>query len=85
MNITAQSARPNTRANVASSVPLGSGDIAGMRVHPDPSELFRPAACIHLVVEEVGHRLVVELDVHPRAGLLHEPHIFDEQQIVGPA
>jgi hypothetical protein len=43
-----------------------------MSVDPDSAELFRPATRIDLVVKEVGHRLIVELDVRPGAGLLDE-------------
>jgi hypothetical protein len=52
--------------------------VARMSVDPDSAELFRPATRIDLIVKEVGHRLVVELDVRPSAGLLDELDIFDK-------
>ena len=48
-------------------------------MHPDPPKLFRPPARIDLIVEEVGHRLIVERDVDPGASLVDELHIFDKQ------
>ena len=83
MNITAQSVVPNTRANVCSSVPLGCGRAAGMRVDPDPRELLRPPARVDLLVKEVRHRLVVEFDVDRRADLFDQRDVFDQQQVAG--
>ena len=80
--MTAQSERPNTRANVASSVPLGSGEWPGCVCIQSRANCLRPSAGIDLVVKEVGHRLVIELDHRPRAGLHDELHVFDEQQVV---
>ena len=53
-----------------------------MRVHEQPSELLGLAALIHLGIKEIRHRLVVKLRRDPGAGLLHELHVFDEQQII---
>jgi hypothetical protein len=51
-------------------------------MHPDsPERLWLPAR-IDLLIEKVGHGLVIKRHVNPGAGLGHELHIFDEQEIV---
>jgi len=53
-----------------------------MGMNPDPSELFGPASFIYLPVEEVGDRLVVELDMRERTVLLDDLNIFDKQRVI---
>ena len=50
-------------------------------MHPNPRELLQPAAPVHLAVEEVGHRLVVEFHRGPRACLPDKLHVLDVEQI----
>ena len=45
-------------------------------------KLLRPAAQVHLLFEELCHRSVVKCDGNGGAGLLHEPEIFDMEQVV---
>ena len=55
--MTAQSERPNTRANVASSVPLGSGELPGcvwIQIRANSSGR-RPASTCS--IKEFGHRI----------------------------
>ena len=83
MNITAQSVRPKTRANVSSSVMLGSGKLPGWVWTQIRAELLGPAAQVHLPVEEVGHGLVVEGHRGPGAYLPHKLDVLDVEQVVG--
>ena len=53
-----------------------------MSVDPDPGELFGLAARIDLGIEEIGHRLVEELDMDRRSPLVDELDIFHQQRIV---
>ena len=50
-----------------------------MRMHPNPSKLFRPEASIHLLVKEIGYGAVVESHMRPGADLLDELDILDQQ------
>ena len=54
------------------------GRIAGMRVQPQSEEPLRRQAGIDLLVEEVGHRFVVEFDGNDRRLLADQPHVFNE-------
>ena len=54
-----------------------------MRMNPDSGKLFRLPALVHLLVEEVGDRFVVECDVCPRTVLLDKLHVFYQQQVIG--
>lgn len=56
--------------------------VAGVGVNPDAGELVGAAAGVDLAVEIVGHRFIVEGDVYPRAGLLDELQVFNEQRVV---
>ncbi len=53
-----------------------------MRVNPQPPKLGRHTAEIHLLIEELGHGLIVEGHRCPRACLPHELHVLDVEQIV---
>ena len=52
-------------------------------MHPDAGELFDFATGIHLPIEEVGDRRIVEDDRDARAVLPHQRHVFHVKQIVG--
>ena len=51
-------------------------------MNPDPPKLFWTEARVHLVVKEVGHRLIIEGHMSQRAGLLHQLQVLYQQQIV---
>lgn len=53
-----------------------------MGMHPDSAELLRRQALVHLLVKEVGYRLVVEPDGGDRAALLYQAEILDQKQVV---
>ena len=80
--MTAQLALPNTLRKCPLIGSARLRRLAGMRVDPNPPELFGLPARIHLPIEKVGHGIVVEADVRPGAGLGYELHIFYEQQVV---
>ena len=61
----------------------GLGRVAGMRVQPDAGELLRPAACVHLGLEEVGHGQIVKGDAGHGHVLLDAAKLLDPQQVVG--
>ena len=54
-----------------------------MGMHPDAAELFRPPPGIHLPIEVIGHRFVVEDDAGTGADLAHQLDVLDIKQIVG--
>ena len=54
-----------------------------MGVDPEAAHLLRPSPGIHLAIEEIGHRIVVEDDRDATADLADEQNVFDIQQIVG--
>jgi hypothetical protein len=56
----------------------GRSRIAGMRVQPQSEEPLRWPAGVNLLVEEVRHRFVVELDGNDRRLLSDQPYIFNE-------
>lgn len=53
-----------------------------MRVNPQSPKFIRAPARIDLPIKEVGHGLVIELDMDPRARLPGQLHIFHKQQVV---
>src|SRR4051794_5855286 len=46
--------------------------LSGMRMNPYARELFRSPPCIDLLIKQLGYPLIVEFDMGPRTGLLHE-------------
>jgi hypothetical protein len=48
-----------------------------MGMNPDAAHLFRPPPGVHLTIEKVGHRMVVEADRDARTDLADELDIFD--------
>jgi len=61
------------------------GRVTGMRMQPEPEELRWSETCIHLLIEEIGHALVVEGDGGHARPLTDQPHIVDQQQVIGRA
>ena len=52
-------------------------------MNPDARKTLRRQALIDLFVKKVGDRRVIEFHGHGRAGLFHEPHVFDQERISG--
>jgi hypothetical protein len=51
-------------------------------MEPQPTKRLWSAACIDLVIEEVGHRLIGELNMHPSASLPDQLHILNKQWVI---
>lgn len=60
----------------------GPSRIARMRVDPDPPELLGSQASIDLLIEVLGHRIVVERDGDHGAALADEHEVFNQQQVI---
>jgi hypothetical protein len=54
-----------------------------MAVAPHPQHLRGLPVGVDLVIDETGHRSVVEADAHGRGRLLDRQEVLDVQQIVG--
>lgn len=50
-----------------------------MRMQPDSGELFRPPTGVDLTVEEIGNRIIIELDRYRSTVLLNQFDILDQQ------
>ena len=51
-------------------------------MNPDPTKLLRMETRIHLVVKEIGDRIIDEGHMSQRTGLFHNLQILHQQQVV---
>ena len=59
----------------------GLGRVAGMSVEPDSAELLGFSAGIHLRLEKIRHRLIIERHAGDGYVLLDGYELFDPQQV----
>jgi hypothetical protein len=79
---------PLARAEYATRIlfvdAAGLGRVTRMRMQPNPGELLRFSACVHLGREEVGHSQIVKRDAGYGCFLLDAYEVLDPQEVVGP-
>ena len=51
-------------------------------MHPDPSELFRSQARIHLFIKQVRDRVILKRNMRPGTNLPNKLQISDKQQVL---
>lgn len=82
ISITAQSQRPKTRANVRSSVALGSGQSPGCVWIQSGRTPLAAAPRGDLILEVMGDRQILEGDRDRGRHLRDKDHVLDPQQVV---